>query len=340
MTLPPQLLPLAEKAHHILFLGGNDTGKTTLTAALARHFLQKSEKVAVIDADLGQSDIGPPTTIGLAILEKEFSSWNQVEPKSLYFIGSTSPVGHLLETVVGTYRLTQQAKALGVPRILVDTSGLIGGGVGWALKNYKIELLRPDLIVALERKTELSTILAPWQKRPGLTILRLAPPLGVRRRSGEERKLLREASFSRYFREKAPFTLNWQKVPFVQIPWGWGKPLGINSRRHITYILEEEILWAERGGDILFLATVLRAQPQKLRRLLGFEGSARLMNVGVQELPGSYLGLGDSCGETHVLGCLSRVDFHQRLLELEVPSNQATKTFSQIFLPKKLVQTL
>lgn len=340
MTLPPEILSPAEKAHLILFLGANDTGKTTLTVTLARHFLQKGEKVAVIDADLGQSDIGPPATIGMALLEQEFTSWSDIKPHSLYFVGSTSPGGHLLETVVGTYRLTQKAKALGASRILVDTSGLISGGVGWALKHHKVELLRPDLIIALERKAELAAILIPRQKQAGLTILRLAPPAEVRRRSPEERRLWREAAYARYFQEKTTLTLDWQKTPFAQIPWGWGKALEPHEREPLASLLDEEILWAEIGGDTLCLITRLRIQPYNLRRLLGLWGSAHLINLGADELPGAYVGLLEPDSETHILGQVKSVDFNHQTLALEVPAAQAGKSFSHILLPKKLIQTL
>ncbi len=340
MPLPISLLSSAEKAHLILFLGANDTGKTTFTTALARHFLQQGEKVAVIDADLGQSDIGPPTAIGLAILEKDFSSLAEVKPHSLYFVGSTSPVGHLLETVVGTYKLADRAKARGAERILVDTSGLISGGVGWALKQHKLELLRPDLIVALERKDELAAILTPRQKHPGVTTLRITPHQGVRRRSPEERRTLREAAFARYFQEISSLTLNWQQIPFTPTPWGWGIPLEAEERERIASLLGEEILWGERGSSSLFLATSQRTPAYNLRRLLGLWGSAHIFNLGAADLTGSYLGLYEPESETHVLGQVKSVDFPQKTITLHIPADQASKGFSCLILPKKLIQTL
>ena len=51
-----------------LILGAADTGKTTLAAALAT-YAAKSGPVGIIDADIGQSRIGPPTTVGWALIE-------------------------------------------------------------------------------------------------------------------------------------------------------------------------------------------------------------------------------------------------------------------------------
>jgi polynucleotide 5'-kinase involved in rRNA processing len=57
-----------------LFLGGTDAGKMTLVAALARRLAGEHE-VAVLDADIGQSHIGPPTTIGWALAQRVRRIW-------------------------------------------------------------------------------------------------------------------------------------------------------------------------------------------------------------------------------------------------------------------------
>ena len=51
-----------------LILGGSDTGKTTLAAALTK-LLAKHQPVGIVDADIGQSHIGPPTTAGWAVVD-------------------------------------------------------------------------------------------------------------------------------------------------------------------------------------------------------------------------------------------------------------------------------
>ena len=46
-----------------LVLGAADTGKTTLTGALA-NYLARQQPVGIIGADIGQSHIGPPMVMG------------------------------------------------------------------------------------------------------------------------------------------------------------------------------------------------------------------------------------------------------------------------------------
>ena len=44
-----------------------------------------------MDADLGQSDIGPPTTVGLGRVRLPVERLGDAEVVGLYFVGSTSP---------------------------------------------------------------------------------------------------------------------------------------------------------------------------------------------------------------------------------------------------------
>lgn len=45
-----------------MILGGSDTGKTSLVEYIANLLVSKF-KVGIVDCDMGQSHIGPPTTI-------------------------------------------------------------------------------------------------------------------------------------------------------------------------------------------------------------------------------------------------------------------------------------
>ncbi|GAG69828.1 unnamed protein product, partial [marine sediment metagenome] len=60
---------LSNKKGIIFLLGQTDTGKTTFAKELIKRYLEKNKKVAFIDSDVGQSTIGPPTTIGLKLIK-------------------------------------------------------------------------------------------------------------------------------------------------------------------------------------------------------------------------------------------------------------------------------
>jgi len=52
----------------VVLLGASDSGKTTLCRILGEHWRAAGRAVGLVDGDIGQSSIGPPATVGLAIL--------------------------------------------------------------------------------------------------------------------------------------------------------------------------------------------------------------------------------------------------------------------------------
>jgi len=216
-----------------LVLGGVDTGKTTFTQKLAGE-LAKDKEVAVVDADPGQSDIGPPTTIawghfpsgeagknfrtGPGPYEWGRAGWEDIKAQAIYFVGSTSPAGHLLPTITGT-KLTSDAALHKADKVIVDTSGLISGGPGEALKRHKIDILRPDMIVALERERELEYVARHCKGRKGMVLYRLPEVPGVKVKSALERAEHRRERFREYFKEARCLCLNLEEVSLVKEEW-------------------------------------------------------------------------------------------------------------------------
>jgi len=101
-----------QKQLTLLMLGGVDVGKTCTVTSIAIRFYEQGLKVAVVDADGGQSDIGPPCCIGMGILEKRIRKLSEVPLHSLYFVGNTSPNGCMRECVRGAVAAVKKAKEL------------------------------------------------------------------------------------------------------------------------------------------------------------------------------------------------------------------------------------
>ena len=142
------------QARTILLLGATDTGKTTFLTWLANILLAQERRIAIVDADVGQSSLGPPTTIGLGVVAAPFQRLQDVPAVALYFVGATSPRGHLVPMVVGTKRLVDGAQRLEVGQVIIDTCGYISADGGQALKYYQIDLIDPDVVVCLQRGKE------------------------------------------------------------------------------------------------------------------------------------------------------------------------------------------
>ena len=134
-----------------LMIGGADTGKSTLAQKLYAESGALGP-AAFLDADIGQSTLAVPTTMALALTPP---SDQRSRPGYLCFVGSISPRGHMLQMLVGVHRLQRQAVQLGCARVIVDTTGLIDPAEGnVALKQAKIELLAPSVIIGIARQSE------------------------------------------------------------------------------------------------------------------------------------------------------------------------------------------
>jgi polynucleotide 5'-hydroxyl-kinase GRC3/NOL9 len=117
--------------------------------------------VGLVDGDIGQASIEPPTTVGLAIFRPNDPLPPDPSPLTVYFVGSTSPPGHFLPLILGTQSLVQAAIAQGVEIVLVDTTGLILGAPAASLKWHKLQALRPQHVLALQS----SPPFHPWPRK-------------------------------------------------------------------------------------------------------------------------------------------------------------------------------
>ena len=198
-------------ARVVLVLGESDIGKTSLVTYLADTLHRAGRSVAVVDADVGQSEIGPPTTVGLGVLRGPLARLGDAPVRRLAFVGATSPAGHVAPTVAATARMAERARRLGVEIVLVDTSGLVHGAIGRLLKRDKIDRVAPDLVLCLQRDGECEPILDACDAG-SRSVLRLAAGRGVRPRSPLERRRRREAAFATYFADARRIELDLGRV--------------------------------------------------------------------------------------------------------------------------------
>lgn len=162
-VIPDELWKIIEAPENrlILVIGASDTGKTTFIETIAGKFSSRF-RLAIVDLDMGQSHIGPPTTIGWARIPVGFKDLSSLKEEEFYFTGTVTPLGSLLPAITGARLMADRAMGAS-DKVIVDTTGLVSEPAGRVLKHYKIEILRPDLIICLERADELSHIKEPFR---------------------------------------------------------------------------------------------------------------------------------------------------------------------------------
>lgn len=190
---------MKESVRSIMVIGESDSGKTTFVEGLA-DLLSKETATGILDLDMGQSHIGPPTTIAWGRVKDGFRGWDSIRTEDFYFIGALSPPGNLLPALTGARLLLDRAKN-SCGKVIIDTTGLVTEPIGRVLKQYKIDLLSPDIVIALEKNSELDPILKGFShvKRP--YFYRIKVPLSVRSKSLALRTGYRADKFEEYFKK-------------------------------------------------------------------------------------------------------------------------------------------
>jgi polynucleotide 5'-hydroxyl-kinase GRC3/NOL9 len=191
----------ARHARTVLFIGGIDSGKSTLARATAAFALRVGRSVAYLDADVAQKTVGPPATVGLKHVREpdDLTLERMADADALGFVGSTSPQDHLVPLIGALQRLRDRARSEGADLVVVDTGGEVSGIRGQLVKYYKVDMLEPDLVVALQRGEELEPILGVVDRFFGIETVTAPIHPDVRPLSVEDRMAQRERMMARYF---------------------------------------------------------------------------------------------------------------------------------------------
>lgn len=185
------------KAGLIYLLGADDAGKTTLAAKLANQLVSNNKKVAIIDADPGQSN-RLPLTLSLNYVNKQFREFSELVLADWDFMPSYNLMG-CFERYIKLMEGWISKAGKEASYCFIDPNGDVRR---W-LKLREIEILKPDLVIALQRKSELEPILESL----GNQVLRLPVPEEVKRKSSRLRKELRNERLRLYFKDNSMQTI-------------------------------------------------------------------------------------------------------------------------------------
>jgi polynucleotide 5'-hydroxyl-kinase GRC3/NOL9 len=203
----------------LMVLGEPDVGKSTFSEYLYRRLCGMLSRVAYLDGDPGQSILGPPCTMTLAMAAEGDDSFPPRGKVWRSFVGSTSPRGHMLPILIGAARLTGIARQEGAEAIIYDTTGFVnpvGGGI--LLKLGKIDLLRPQHLVAIQRAEEMEPLLTPLRRSHRTSILEIPSSPSAQRIGAPNRRAHRAAQYSRYFSKMNRLQVKWDGMAVFPAP--------------------------------------------------------------------------------------------------------------------------
>jgi polynucleotide 5'-hydroxyl-kinase GRC3/NOL9 len=217
-TIPPswrkaleELLGHQTKPVTSVMLGAVDSGKTSFCTYLINELLSAKQKVAVLDGDMGQSDIGPPCTIGYAFVEKPVTDLFDLKAENAVFVGVTSP-GNTADKVIEGLTSLEKEILSGCPDfVIVNTDGWVEGEEAAKYKVKLVENLNPNIVFCIQQREELALIFNSLEKAKKVIV---DSPSQIRHRSREKRKSLRELGYVKYLRNAKVrcLSLNWLQI--------------------------------------------------------------------------------------------------------------------------------
>jgi polynucleotide 5'-hydroxyl-kinase GRC3/NOL9 len=181
-----------------MVMGKADSGKTSFCTYLVNKLVSANYKVAILDGDLGQSDIGPPCTVAYAVITKPLTELYDLKARNAFFVGATSPSAAVSKTIEGMVLMKAEILDVTADFVVVNTDGWVEGEEAAKYKLQLTEMLEPDMIVCIQQKNELEPLLAALGK---YRTIEIQSSLAVKQRSMEKRKNLRERSYAKYLRD-------------------------------------------------------------------------------------------------------------------------------------------
>jgi polynucleotide 5'-hydroxyl-kinase GRC3/NOL9 len=261
----------------VLVIGPTDSGKSTLCTYLANMLSDKHPSISVIDADVGQSDIGPPATIGLGQTTGYLFSLADLDPVSLFFVGHTSPTS-VEEKVISGIRKLMERRPSNDP-LIINTDGWVAGDEACAFKAKMVSEISPDIVATIQADNSLSSIVNAART----TSIVVQSPTTVRKRNRDERRRLRELSYRKHLTDSITRNISFNEVRLKGVAMRNGRLRAAPQRLHslVGFLSDDDFLL-----DIGILRSVEQREGM-LRILTPFKGIVRTIEFGAVKLDDS-----------------------------------------------------
>ncbi|MGD0422144.1 MAG: Clp1/GlmU family protein [Candidatus Bathyarchaeia archaeon] len=174
-----------------MIIGPSDAGKSALCTYLMNELIKRKCNVRVLDADIGQADIGPPTTIASSTATLPKPTLSYLEPDRMFFVGHNTPSFVQSQVLHGINRiLSSESTGLTV----INTDGWIRDSSAILYKKRLISAVKPDILVGIGSRSSLNPILQTTKTHK--IIVESSRVILSRTRS--ERKQIRKSGYQRF----------------------------------------------------------------------------------------------------------------------------------------------
>jgi polynucleotide 5'-hydroxyl-kinase GRC3/NOL9 len=308
-----------------LIIGAADTGKTTLTARWARWSAAEGASF-VLDADTGQSEIGPPGCVGLARAQSDIERLGDLKPEASFFVGALTPSSAALEHAVAVRRGADLARSLGADRLFVDTPGWVAGPGARRWLSSLAQLLAPDTVAVVDSGKTLEGLSRALASVSGARIEIVAQPEGVQRKPAGLRATRRVTRLSKALANSRPLALPLDRLATVGTTLGTGEPLPPELLRWCTSALKMPVGYAEQSEGTLavFIQGHLRPGWESLVGPVAYHFKVKVVRpISLAALDGVLLGLHDDAGRLLSMGRFTGLDPERGELLCSAPLSES-----------------
>lgn len=183
---------LAKPNSTVVIIGQTDSGKSTLSQFLSNSILNFSTTVGLIDADIGQSDLGPPGFISASLVRRKVVDLRNIKPIAMEFVGALSPSRAFEESVDKVKKIKESLLLYNPDYIIINTDGWLDDE-GIIHKKKLLEKVKPDIVIELSQEGSLI-------KEGDYKLITLNPPPHVMKRTQVMRRLSRLANIVRFLK--------------------------------------------------------------------------------------------------------------------------------------------
>jgi polynucleotide 5'-hydroxyl-kinase GRC3/NOL9 len=344
-TIPPswnnayeELMKVDARPVVAIVLGTVDSGKTSFCTYLINNLLREKRKVAVLDGDLGQSDIGPPCTVAYAFVTKPVTDLFNLELKNAFFVGVTSPSAALKKVIEGLATLKREILEDNPDFVVINTDGWVEEEEAVSYKVRLVEELNPDIVFCIQQKNELTPLLDALEKFRKVIV---DSPMTIRQRSREKRKSLRELGYMKHLKNAKvqSFPINWLKL---EDDWLLGLDRALGNARYARKLYEllgmKPLHFAELPEKICIV--VGRGRGINKDNIKKIEEFAKKKAIVIRkgEESGLLTALYDQKRKFLGIGILHEVDFVRKTLKIYTPvsENVSAVAFGKVKLDKNM----
>ena len=300
----------------VMVLGNIDSGKTSFCTYLINTSLKSQGKPAIVDTDLGQSDIGPPTSIGFSIISEPVADLFSAKPASIIIMGRTSSKGITQRVVSSLTSIMKQISERAVDLTVINTDGWIEGDEACTYKTELIRKISPNLVIGIQRNAELEHILHSVEEK-GCYVLRTVTSSAIKRRNREEHRELREQSYKKYLGKPTLRNLNLNWISLEYTPLGLGIPVDLQRVKSIEKALQRQIVYCEESSRALYIVVYYKERVDEATVVTAeslFQKDVYIVREGEEE--GLLVGLLNNDRDFLGLGIISKLDYKNQTIKI------------------------